>query len=167
MRMTTRNNPILHFKQEVIEGLVTNFLQFENGVIILKKVVFGRIVNSVPSPNDKENQLQWKRTIAKSVYLSKTSESHSSEDYYAISLNMRFNLKNNHAKKLDVENYVKPVLDAIAMGLFSHDADLDKITKFDADDSNFNHLYIERSKDVASPSEEGITIVVSKIKKTY
>ena len=80
---------------------------------------------------------------------------------------MRFNLKNHHTKKLDVENYVKPIVDAIAMGLFSQDVDIDKITKFDADDSNFNHLYIERSKDVVSPSEEGITIVVSKIKKTY
>ncbi len=130
-------------------------------------MILGRIVNSVPSSNDKENQLQWRKTIAKSVYLSKTSEPHSSEDYYAISLNMRFNLKNHHTKKLDVENYVKPIVDAIAMGLFSQDVDIDKITKFDADDSNFNHLYIERSKDVVSPSEEGITIVVSKIKKTY
>lgn len=163
--MTSSNPSIIHFEQESIEDLNSNFLQFQKGVIILKKVVFGRIVNSVPSPNDKENQLEWKRTVAKSVYLNKTSELHSPKDYYAISLNMRFNIKNHHAKKLDVENYVKPIVDAIAMGLFSHGIDLDKITKFDADDSNFHHLYIERSNDVSNPTEEGVVIVVSKIKK--
>ena len=60
VKMTSSNSTPIHFKQESIEDLDSNFLQFQNGKIILKKVVFGRIVNSVPSPNDKENQLETK-----------------------------------------------------------------------------------------------------------
>ena len=90
------NNMNIHLKQEIVEGLDSNFLEFQNGVIIVKIIVYGRIVNSVPSPNDKENLLKWKQTIAKSVYMNKTIGSNNPEEFYAISLNMRFDRKNHH-----------------------------------------------------------------------
>lgn len=154
-------NPILN--HELIEGLDTNFLEFQNSNVILKALIRGRIVNSVPSSNDKENLLKWKQTIAKTVYQKKIPTENSHEDHYAVSLNMRFDPKNKHSKKLDVENYAKPIIDGIAMGLFSKNNDFDKTVHFNQDDSNFNFLYIERSNDVSSPTEEGVVIVVSKI----
>ncbi len=40
VRMTIRNNTIIHFEQEIIEGWDVNFLQFHHGVIVLKKSDF-------------------------------------------------------------------------------------------------------------------------------
>lgn len=152
-------HPVL--KNDKIEGVEANFLEFQNGIVIVKTLVFGKIINSITE--NKEASLQWKQVIAKLVH-DETTEPHSPEDCYAVSLNMRFNSHNHKRQRLDVENFVKPIMDGIAMGLFSNDSDFSIVKKFDKDDSNFNYLYIERLSDVSEPIDESVVIIVSKTK---
>ena len=56
--------------------------------------------------------------------------------------------------KSDVGNYVKPVIDGIAAGLFSTSPL--SVTKFNFDDSNFKHLLIEKLDNPLCPSDEGL-----------
>lgn len=86
----------LFFNQEIVDGLKTNFLEFQNGSIIVKTFVSGKIINSVPSDTDKKSSLPWKQKVARSVYDSKTQNTNDSEDHYAISLSMRFYPKDTH-----------------------------------------------------------------------
>lgn len=153
----------LELRQESIDGLETHFLQFQHGSIIVKTFVSGKIINSVPSDNDKKLSIPWKQKVAKAVHDSKIQEKNNPDDFYAISLSMRFYPKDNRGHKLDVENYVKPIIDGIAKGLFSKDSDFANIQKFNEDDSNFHHLYIERIQDAEKESERGVRIVVTKI----
>ena len=65
-------------------------------------------------------------------------------------------------RALDVENFVKPVLDGLAAGLFSSPGqDPWAIKRFDYDDSNFSTLFIHRLPDAARPEDEGVAISVS------
>ena len=63
---------------------------------------------------------------------------------------------------MDVENFTKPVVDAIAAGLFCEEQkDPKDIATWNYDDSNFNTLLIHRLPDAAEPEDEGIVISVS------
>jgi hypothetical protein len=156
----------LEFVSEIFDGLKTNYLQFQNGSIIVKTFVSGKIINSVPSSNsDKELSVPWKRKVAKSIYDSMIRGKNDPDDFYAVSLSMRFYPKDTKGQKLDVENYAKPIIDGIAKGLFSNDPNFENVQKFNEDDSNFRYLYIERIQDATNESERGVKIVVSKINR--
>ena len=63
---------------------------------------------------------------------------------------------------MDVENFIKPTIDAMAAGLFcTNDQDISAIDRYDYDDSNFRHLFVQRLDDTATPTEEGVGICVS------
>ena len=63
---------------------------------------------------------------------------------------------------LDVENFVKPVVDGLAAGLFcDNDTDPNHIELWNYDDSNFNTLLIHRLEDARRPEDEGIAISIS------
>jgi hypothetical protein len=85
----------------------------------------------------------------------------SSDKQYAISLSLRFSSILHGNAKLDVENYIKPIIDGIATGLFCpNNLDPSQITKFNYDDSNFNKLFIEKLDDCNSV-DEGLIITIS------
>ena len=129
---------------------------------ILQKSIHGRIINSVVDSSKKQELLEWKQKITKSVYDVRNGENLSSDSKYAISLSLRFSPSLHGNAKLDVENYIKPILDGIAAGLFcTIEQDPAQITRFDYDDSNFNTLFVEKLKD-CNPNEEGIVITISK-----
>jgi Holliday junction resolvase RusA-like endonuclease len=155
----------LEFVSEIFDGLKTNYLQFQNGSIIVKTFVSGKIINSVPSNSDKELYVPWKRKVAKSIYDNMIRGKNDPDYFYAVSLSMRFYPKDTKGHKLDVENYAKPIIDGIAKGLFSNDPNFENVQKFNEDDSNFRYLYIERIQDATNESERGVKIVVSKINR--
>jgi len=69
---------------------------------------------------------------------------------------------NHGGTHYDVENFVKPVADGVAMGLWG---DLEAVradakVRFDAEDSVFQSLYVEH-RPVESPDAEGVYVLVS------
>ena len=63
---------------------------------------------------------------------------------------------------LDVENFLEPVVDALAAGLFcENQTDPYDIDRWHYDDSNFNTLLIHRLSDAHDRQSEGIAIFVS------
>ncbi|MFZ0184829.1 MAG: hypothetical protein WAL88_08360 [Nitrosotalea sp.] len=140
----------------LVDDWKINYLDFDKSTLILKKVVFGKIINSVTE--QKEELLNWKRKIVESVFNEKIIVNPSSDSTYAISLSFRFHPQCHSSNKLDVENYVKPVIDGIAAGMFSKDPST--VTKFNFDDSNFKHILIEKLDTPVTPSNEGVAIVV-------
>lgn len=126
---------------------------------MVKSIIFGEIINSVPSPKAKPKQLAWKQHVASEVFNLTKNKVIDPSLTFAISLNMRF-YPNNHPGKFDIDNFVKPILDGIAAGLFcDRGMDPSSFERFNFDDSNFKHLYVERLRDTTNPKEEGVAIV--------
>ena len=122
--------------------------------------------NSVPtSPTGKKITRDWKPRVAAEVKAIRGNGPWSEIRLrYVISLGMTFNLKNHYYQKFDVENFVKPVLDAVAAGLFcDENTDPQDIDRWDFDDSNFRTLLIHRLPDTPDPRQEGVAISVSAI----
>lgn len=65
-------------------------------------------------------------------------------------------------RELDVDNFLKPLLDGIAAGLFC-DTTIEKIEHFLFDDSNFLKLYVERLSNTMNANEEGVLVTISKL----
>ena len=122
--------------------------------------VSGEIVNSIT--DRKDAQLAWKRRIASEVRDARGGGPWDAGQRYAISLAFRFCSALHGNQPLDVENFVKPVLDGLAAGLFSSPGqDLRAIERFNYDDSNFSTLFIHRLPDAARSDDEGVAISVS------
>ena len=132
----------------------------------LRVPVNGEIINSVVHKGAKKKQRKWKVKVASKVKDKRGTQPWCERDKYAISLAMCFHPGNHGNRKrykdLDVDNYVKPILDAIAVGLFCpNSTELCNISSWDCNDSNFNTLLIHRLPDAQTPCDEGIAISVS------
>lgn len=81
---------------------------------------------------------------------------------YAISLGFAFNPAAHGHQPLDIENFMKPTLDALAAGLFCGDLqDPASIRRYAFDDSNFKYLFAHRLPDAPTIETEGVAIVAS------
>ena len=122
--------------------------------------VHGLIVNSI---TERKDRLQgWKVLVASEVKVARGGNPWSPHDQYAIAVGFSFNGQNHGYQALDVENFIKPVVDALAAGLFCDQAtDLNRVGRWDYDDSNFNTLLIHRLEDARRPEDEGIAISIS------
>ena len=82
---------------------------------------------------------------------------------FAISLGLSFHLPSHgNQKNLDVENFIKPVIDALAAGLFCDPGqDPQEIAEWRYDDSNFRTLLIHRLDDATRSDDEGVAISAS------
>lgn len=112
----------------------------------------------------KERRKDWMSHVACTVKAERGEAPWVPEDRYAVTLRFRFFRHPN--QKLDVDNFVKPVLDALAAGLFlPEDTDPAAVWPFDkhhdVDDSNFRTLLIHRLPDAESRTEEGVRLFVS------
>ena len=130
----------------------------------------GTIINSiVDGERGRERQRIWKVQVASTVRENRGSGPWDSSDEFAVSIGLRFHASNHGGQTdargramLDAENFIKPIIDAIAAGLFSDDnQDLNSIERWDYDDSKFNTLLIHRFNDVQVPHDEGVVICVS------
>ena len=130
----------------------------------LRVPVNRKIINS--TTENSNEQKKWKAQVAYAVKAKRGPQPWCERDKYAISLAMCFHPGNHGNRKqykdLDVDNYVKPILDAIAGGLFCpNSTELCNISSWDCNDSNFNTLLIHRLSDARTPAGEGIAISVS------
>ena len=137
--------------------------------------IIGYIANSVPTSDKGKKRLKdWKPLIASKVKAARVKAARGgnawdSGQIYAITLGFSFYPGKHGGKsdsldrvKLDVDNFVKPVVDALAAGLFCpNSADPHTIDRWNFDDSNFNTLLIHRLPDARTRQEEGIAICVS------
>lgn len=129
----------------------------------LRVAVNGVIINSVvDGARGKEKQQNWKAQVASAVKRARGPQPWNAADEYAISLTMWFHLGNHGNMDLDAENFIKPIIDAIAAGLFSDSqTHPQNIKRWGYDDSNFNTLLIHRLPDAHTKAGEGIAISVS------
>ena len=125
--------------------------------------VSGLIGNSVPtSPTGKANLQDWKTNVARTVKESRGDTPWDPSKQYAITLGLQFCLALHGYRPLDVENFIKPIIDALAAGLFCNpETDPVTIERFNYDDSNFNTLFIHRLPDTTHKDREGVAIHVS------
>ena len=154
----------LTFKESRIGGWLVPTIGFsEPARPPLRVAVRGLIINSiVDGARNRGRQQDWKVQVASAVKSARGAQAWSAHDEYAISLAMRFHLGSHGNRDLDAENFVKPVIDAIAAGLFcSNSTDPDSIAKWGYDDSNFKTLLIHRLPDAAARDGEGIAVCVS------
>lgn len=152
----------LEFKDLVWNDQTFHVLGYSNSLMV-KDIVYGMIANHTPSTLGGRKRLQeWKRHIATQIHSSKT-QLFDPKSFYAITIGMRFHPPTHGNQDFDLDNYSKPILDAIAAGLFSDDgADLSILTTYNQfDDSNFRHIYLERLPDAKLPNEESVAIFVS------
>ena len=125
--------------------------------------IMGRIANSIPTnQRDKERLREWQKLVAFQVKESRGVEGWNSEDSFTITLGLSFCRKLHGNRSLDVENFIKPIIDALAAGLFCEaDTDTHGIQHWNYDDSNFSTLLIHRLPDTYRPGSEGIALCVS------
>ena len=128
----------------------------------LRLHVRGEIVNEIST--NTETQRDWKVQLASEVKASRGEEPWDSDDHYTISLALRFHpgYHGGANQDLDVEKFIKPIIDAIAAGLFCDpQTDPFAIGRWDYDDSNFNTLLVNRLPDAEDPEDEGVAVYVS------
>ena len=132
--------------------------------------IMGYIANSIhTSQTGKERLNDWKVLVASEIKAVRSKSAWNPESQYAISIGFSFNARNHGNRRrrdgqchLDVENFKKPVIDAIAAGLFcGEQTNLARIPRWDYDDSNFDTLLIHRLPDVINPKDEGIAVFIS------
>ena len=103
------------------------------------------------------------RKLFKQSIMDKRNGVQNNENHYAISVSMKFHLKTHGNLKLDAENYLKPILDGVAAGLFVPDnTNPSEISHFNYDDSNFDKVYFEKLSPALTFEDEFVTIIISK-----
>ena len=121
--------------------------------------VRGIIVNSFTVG---PRQQVWKRTVASTIKRVRDGLPWDPRDLYAVTLEFRFHPSNHQNQELDVENYVKPVVDAVAAGLFlEEEKDPSEIETWAFPDSNFRTLLIHRAANPKDKDGEGVRVSVS------
>lgn len=148
---------LIELKSGTKDGLSIHFLEFLDGRMILQTSISGTLINSITE--NKSGLLIWKQRIAKVVH-SKRKCKQNTKSLFAVSLGMRFYPWAHGSQSFDIENFLKPILDGIATGLFCENSP-DKITSFKFDDSNFIYLYFERLPDAGAENEEGVVVTIS------
>lgn len=134
---------------------------FDDETRSLVVAVRGVVRNSIPNTAVGRSALHaWKQHVTKQVGERRGVRPWSPNDEYAVSLGLRFHLQNHWNREVDIDNYCKPVLDAVAAGLF--DPEPDRVTKWRGyPEHRFRTLLIHRLRDGAYPEQEGVVVIVS------
>lgn len=118
------------------------------------------IVNSVVISARKKLLDDWKRLVADEI--NKKVSGPISVKHAAVSLSFFFSAPLRGKSSFDAENFIKPILDGIAKGLFAKDwpceRNQDRI-RFNEDDSIFRHVYFERH-DIKDSRKESVFVTV-------
>ncbi len=124
--------------------------------------VVAPVGNSIAtSDRGRRRTIAWKGAVGTAVKLARGSAPWAPDDHYVISLGFSFHLPSHGNQPLDVENFIKPTLDALAAGLFcALEEDVASLARWGFDDSNFRHLFIHRLPDAATAQEEGVGLFV-------
>ena len=121
----------------------------------------GVVRNSIPNTQKARAELhEWKRRVTQAVGGRRGARPWNPHDMYTVSLALRFHLPNHHNREVDIDNYCKPVLDAVAAGLF--DPAPNDVTGWRGyPEHRFRTLLVHRLRDGADPAQEGVVIAVS------
>ena len=154
--MNAANDLIL--RQQNIGDWTVPSLEFTNPArAALRLPVTGSIINSVA---EREKLDAWKVKIASAVKAARKTPWYPGNDY-AITLSLSFHPANHGSQRSDVDNFVKPIIDALAAGLFCDPQTApNDIPHWNYDDSNFNTLLIHRLPDATARDKEGIAIAI-------
>ncbi len=185
----------LELRYQVIKGQTFPTVGFVDSPLSLDVAVFGEIIpwsfnNNNPERGRKAQEWRVKiaETITKTIKENQGKIPWDDGNEYTVSIAMFFN-RSGRNQKLDVDNHIKPILDAVAAGLFSKDLDLflrdskealhefpktGKMPSFRAkwnfDDSRFKTVFAHRLPDHAPllPNgtvwdQEGIAIRISSL----
>ena len=155
--------PDILFQKTQIENHLLHSIEFRNSSFTMCDTVFGMIANFTPTTVGGRERLQnWKHKISIQIK-SKRKSIQDPSRIYAITIGMKFHPPTHGNQKFDLDNYSKPIIDAIAAGLFCNDdEDLSILTEYNKfDDSTFQHIYLERLPDVDISEDESVIILVS------
>ena len=152
----------LQYRERTIEDVAVPTLEYSSSPDgLLDVCVRGTIINSVTERSDALRA--WKVKVATAVKGNRGSSAWPTGALYAVSLALRFCPALHGNRDLDVENFVKPIIDATAAGLFMPPSDEPAaIERWDFDDSNFNTLLIHRLPDTQDRDAEGVAIFISR-----
>ena len=155
--------PDLRLESALIGRWDVAVIQFVNNARQLEIPVVGEIANSIPTSRiGKQRLVDWKQNVAGTLKACRGADSWDPSNHYAISIGFSFCLQAHGNRELDVENFAKPTIDALAAGLFcTNDQEISAIERYDYDDSNFRYLFLHRLDNAVSPAEEGVGINVS------
>jgi len=125
--------------------------------------VIAPIGNSVAdSERGKQRTADWKVKVAREVQRRRPEKMPMAAERYAVTIGFSFHFPSHGNQKLDVENFMKPTLDAIACGIFgAENLDPETVARWHFDDSRFGHLLIHRLPDAATLEGEGAALLIS------
>jgi hypothetical protein len=156
LQRAEHNNTEIHFLKGVageplihcmIEGVTT-----ERG---------REVINSIVASAKKELLNKWKHSVANEINKEIPGSVSVKHAAVSVSLSFFFSVPLRGKRSFDVENFIKPVLDGIAKGLFARDWDKERgqaKIKFNEDDSVFRQVYFERHD--IKDSCEGVFVTV-------
>ena len=146
-------------------SLKKRVIEFEDPVRpLFSTQVQDTIINSITDHTTKLRK--WKVRVARAVKEKRGQGAWSPHDRYAVTLKFHFHPGNHGHQLLDVENFVKPVIDAVAAGLFcSEQTNPGDIQHWNFDDSNFSTLLIHRGPDAPSQDQERVNVFVSSTRR--
>ena len=111
---------------------------------------------------------EWEVEVARAVKAKRAGVPWNSAHRYAVTLQFRFRQRQHRSQEGDLDNYVKPVLDGLAAGLFlPEDTDPGDVWPFTVhrgvNDQNFRTLLIRRVDDLNDDNEpEEVRLFVSR-----
>ena len=180
--MTADNDGLTLRSRDIGGFMAVPTIEFIAALPLLTILVPGLVINSI---TERADALQaWKVRVASAVKAARGEGPWNLAFAYAITVGISFHLpSHNNPKQLDVENFVKPIIDATAAGLFcGNQTDPATIQSSrrrpggrvgyepgavpmrywaDYDDSGFTTLLIHRLPDAPSREAEGAAIAVS------
>lgn len=132
---------------------------FRGSPIINGLEIKGKIINAIVDGEVRQReQLEWKRKIATTIKNSR-KECYRPDCDYGVSVTMRFKAKK---QKFDVENYIKPILDGVAAGVFCGEEQIiDQIPRFNFPDHCFSNIFIQKL-DNDNDKDEAIYVTIYK-----
>ena len=159
----TSPNPNLAFRERTIGDFTIPTLDRGDEQRSLTLPVSGFIANSIYTSRTGKARLDgWKAEVMSAVKAKRGGRAWNSNAKFAVSIGFRFNAANHGSQPLDVENFLKPVVDALAAGLFcDNETDAKDVRIWNYDDSNFDTLLIHRLPDAPRRDGEGVAICVS------
>ena len=154
-------NHELTFRERTIGGWTVPTVAFGSEPRPARSV----LVQGTPKLDNQSNRqsgalLEWQRTIAAKVKAGRGRYRWNERREYAVSLILRL----DRWREGDLDNFAKPILDAVAGGLFCR-AETDPLTITnwrDFDDSGFRTLFLSRLAAYRLGQPEGVAIYVSR-----
>ena len=151
------------FAQRIIGDWSVPVIELPRAERRLSRPIMGEIANSIhTNQKGKIRLIEWKKLVAFQVKESRGDGEWNPWDRFTVTLALSFCPGLHGNRPLDVENFVKPIIDALAAGLFCDaDTDTDGIERWNYNDSNFSTLLIHRLPDAYQPRDEGIAVFVT------